>query len=177
MRLEKNLFLSFCKRSWLKFLYILGFRPVLYKSIDTLVMNKWWKIHKTGDLSLLIEGSYHVNKELVDNCIETWHAIKDEHAKVFGMPQQYKDYLNKVWEVTTAKLQFALSQDSWDGFQLKLLELELEGMEGGKDDNEHKIKAVIETSKGYRLDGDIVTVKEYFTDIKLLEEKAHGGGN
>lgn len=177
MRLEKNSFLSFCKRSWLKFLYILGFRPVLYKSIDTLVMNKWWKIHQTGDLSHLIEGDYHVNKELVDNCEEAWHAIKDEHTEIFGMPQQYKDYLNKVWEVTTAKLQFALSQDSWDGFQLKLRNLELEGMTIGKSDNPLRVKAIIENAKGFRIDGDIVTVSEYFTDIKLLEEKAHGGGN
>jgi hypothetical protein len=147
-----------------------------YESIEDLILRIWWKIHETGDVTLLLKDKTEITDKVIAYCSDMWDTIRNQHMDKFGITSSYKEYLNQIYKVATLKADLALSQNRMLKTFLKLAELELESLTSGKVPNEYKHKAMIQNAIGRHIDPNKETVVEYYSEIQLLEERSKQDG-
>jgi hypothetical protein len=147
-----------------------------YESIEDLILRFWWKIHETGDVTLLLKDKTEITDKVIAYCSDMWDTIRNQHMDKFGITSSYKEYLNQIYKVATLKADLALSQNRMLKTFLKLAELELESLTSGKVPNEYKHKAMIQNAIGRHIDPNKETVVEYYSEIQLLEERSKQDG-
>ena len=147
-----------------------------YESIEDLILRIWWKIHETGDVTLLLKDKTEITDKVIAYCSDMWDTIRNQHMDKFGITSSYKEYLNQIYKVATLKADLALSQNRMLKTFLKLAELELESLASGKVPNEYKHKAMIQNAIGRHIDPNKETVVEYYSEIQLLEERSKQDG-
>jgi hypothetical protein len=147
-----------------------------YESIEDLILRIWWKIHETGDVTLLLKDKTEITDKVIAYCSDMWDTIRNQHMDKFGITSSYKEYLNQIYKVATLKADLALSQNRMLKTFLKLAELELESLTSGKMPNEYKHKAMIQNAIGRHIDPNKETVVEYYSEIQLLEERSKQDG-
>ena len=147
-----------------------------YESIEDLILRIWWKIHETGDVTLLLKDKTEITDKVIAYCSDMWDTIRNQHMDKFGITSSYKEYLNQIYKVATLKADLALSQNRMLKTFLKLAELELESLTIGKVPNEYKHKAMIQNAIGRHIDPNKETVVEYYSEIQLLEERSKQDG-
>lgn len=147
-----------------------------YESIEDLILRIWWKIHETGDVTLLLKDKTKITDKVIAYCSDMWDTIRNQHMDKFGITSSYKEYLNQIYKVATLKADLALSQNRMLKTFLKLAELELESLTSGKVPNEYKHKAMIQNAIGRHIDPNKETVVEYYSEIQLLEERSKQDG-
>lgn len=178
MRLKKNSFLSYLQRGTRKILWVIGFRPYSYVSIDDLPIYYWWEVHETGDVTLLLKDSkFPITEKLVNYCSDLWDDLRQQHLDYVGVSQEYSRYLKLIADVALAKLQHAISGDNWDLFKLELKQGELDEIKDSPKEDNSETKALIEKHwlNGQRLDPKKITVKEYYSYIKSLQKQSANG--
>lgn len=153
-------------------------QPNTYTSIEDLPIGVWWKVNKTGDVTLLLLSEEKQTEKVIDYCIEMWDTIRDEHIQVFGMSHAFEDYLRQLNKVSIKRANFAISQNGLDKTWLAIEEKELADMMPKKQQNDYKVKLTIERALGITIDPRVYTVMEYYTAIQVAQENAaHGRGN
>ena len=147
-----------------------------YEGIDDLIIRIWWKIHETGDVTLLLKKKIEITDKALAYCSDLWDTIRNQHIDKFGITKSYKEYLDKIYKVATLKADLALTQNRMIKTFLFLAEKELEALTTGKAPNEYKIKAIIQNAIGRHIDPNKETVVEYYSEIQLLEERPKQDG-
>jgi hypothetical protein len=80
-----------------------------YESIEDLILRIWWKIHETGDVTLLLKDKTEITDKVIAYCSDMWDTIRNQHMDKFGITSSYKEYLNQIYKVATLKADLALS--------------------------------------------------------------------
>lgn len=178
MQLDTNSFLSYLQRGTRKALWVIGFRPYSYTSIDELPIYYWWEVHETGDVTLLLKDSrFPITGKLLGYCSELWDDLMQQHLDYVGVSHDYSKYLKLVADLAIAELQYAISNNSWDLFKLELVQSGLDELKGSPKEDSMDTKSLIEKHwlNGQRLDPKKTTVKEYYSYIKSLQKHSANG--
>lgn len=178
MQLKKNSFLLSFQKSWLKCLWIVGFRPDTYSSIDTLMVSEWWAIHETGNITLLLkDNKFALTKGLIDSCSDLWDDIRQQHMDKFGVPQGYTEYLKLTANLALAKMKHALSGDNFDLNYINIAQDDLDKIKTGTPQSNLETKGNIERALDlrYPIDPKTTSVAEYYTQLDSAHKTTKHG--
>lgn len=178
MQLKKNSFLLFFRRLWLKCLWVIGFRPSTYDSINTLPISEWWSIHETGNIILLLkDNKFALTKGLVDSCSNMWDDIRQQHMDAFGVPSGYKEYISLTADYAIAKMKYALSNDNFDLMLMNFAKDDLEKTKAGTPQSNLQTKGNIERALDlrYPIDPKTTSVAEYYTYLESAYQTSKNG--
>ena len=138
-----------------------------YNSISDITCFSFDEIIKTGNYSFLFKDQ---KKTLSDSeCENIWENIYDEFIKEFGISEQYKLYLEKMGLYVQ---HLDAAYNGGDKSQLTLAEIKLRQAEDMMKASESKqdIYAVVSKAMGFRIDCKIVTVKEFYSYLRLISK-------
>ena len=150
--------------------------PNTYTKTSNLVLDIWWEIHETGNVTLLLKDKIKITQKVVDYCSEMWDSIKDQHISKYGMNDAYVEYLDKVYKLTALKQDYAITQDRMKKTFIAIAEKELEAITKGKQPNNSRDLWLVNSSINVSLDRFKSTVDDYFSCLSILEEKASYAG-
>ena len=78
-------------------------KPVLYDSIETLPIKRWYDIIKTGELKhLFISGKGPVTEETYD----LWLDIQQQYYDEFGITAEFRERIMKMQELVDLQCDF-----------------------------------------------------------------------
>ena len=117
-----------------------------YTSINDLIVHIWWKIHETGDVTLLIKNKFKLSKDVLDYCERLWEDIQDQHLQKFGMPDWYAEYLEKVRILALRKINYALTQDRKLITWINIAQVDVDKLRPTKKVDNYRTKAILEAS-------------------------------
>ncbi len=161
------------KRDWSR-LSLRESQPNLYCSIDELPIYNWWKVNQTKDYSYLLKDKSIVCDEIILK--NTWELLYREFLSTFGISESFKDYLELIRDIEILKLEKAIEQEEYLQTFIDIKEAELsEIVDQKNEDKFDKVRAYISKFMAFRIDEKVVTVKEYYGYLKLLEESAANG--
>lgn len=146
----------------------------LIDSMGTLMMDKWDKIHETGNVFILSkEENKDYSNKFFRYCLRTWYNIQDQQIKMFGMPDSYNEYWDKACKTIEARLDLCITGDRTYKLFLKIAELNEESASIKKPQSTLKICQSIEVSLGLQpIDLSITSVERYGNYFELIKERA-----
>lgn len=145
-----------------------------YKSIDDLPLINWIKIN-SGELNFcrrsLSKGSKSNDEKYSD-------LIKDEYYKEFGLSTDFIYLIELQQQLAEARLDWIITEDNFIKNKIAMLESEIEDLINRKEGGDIG-KTIIGLSKwiGYRIDKNIVTVREFHNMIELFKQEVEGRKN
>lgn len=145
----------------------------IYKSIDELPIYNWWKVHKDNSLLwLLHDPKQHISGVQEQQLTEVWASIYKEFINTFGISKAFREVLNVKREIQIYKYRMYLEKDETLQIFIDIAQDKLEELlkSGGKSEV-NKEKVYVEKYLGRHVDDKTITVKEYYTYLKVLEEE------
>lgn len=149
-----------------------------FQTIDELPVFNWWQIHKTGDLSYLLESRRKISNREANKLILTWKKIYDDFLEKFGFSEEFLSILRKKINIAVMRAEMAENKDRSMLTLIEIEELELEQMTKPGEQKEvdfFDIKAIVEARMGFKLDIKTCTVAEFYTYMKLVRKNGKKG--
>lgn len=145
-----------------------------FRSIDTLPIFNWWKIHQTGNFSYLLLDSNAPaprgpRRQALSNL---WDRIYDEYIERFGFAEAFMRILNKRKEITNLRNEKMQTDDMSVQTFIDVGTEELERLIAeatGKTDF-YESKADMERILGFVLNPRVVTVAEFNSYISSIKK-------
>lgn len=139
-----------------------------YFDIETLSVALYDKIVSNGDASLLLINPDNYKDSLVPEIEKAWNNIQDEIIKITGKNEAYISYLRHKIDYIKHKNN-AINGDKWSNTLASIAEIEVKSALDEMPQGESIMKTLLRLSKiqGYHLKATEITVKEYFTLIKM----------
>lgn len=128
------------------------------------------QVHKTGDLSFIIEKKRRYSTKLKAG----WETLYNQWLERFGMGAEFKNYLELLKKIVELRAEIAEERDAVKILDLKSFEAELAGMHQGTDDKAdfyESVGALEDQLNGTPINPKVVTVAEYYGKIKYVEKK------
>ena len=129
----------------------------------------WVRMHETGDFTLLIKkkGFFYYNIEQV------WRGLLNDFYSKHGIKGDFKEYLKKMRKLTMLICENGIRFDPLKDVKIRLLEQEMTLFTSKTEAVDFFIN-VTSVSKfiGYRIDPHVMSVSEYYGNIKLMEAQA-----
>jgi hypothetical protein len=143
------------------------FQKRYYQSVEELPVWNWWKIHETRDLKYLLKQ----NKKLTLHADAIFDKIYSEFISIFGVGENYKQYLEKLKEIAIAEIDMVLYKDPSMETFIDIMKVELEEIKNANSGGTYMDTAIaVEKSMGFKLNTKEISVKEYYSYIKSLEK-------
>lgn len=153
---------------------------MMFTGIYDLWIGTWWKIHETGDLSLLLKEKRKVTKKIERDLIVRWKEIKDEYFNKIALTSKLQDYMMKLVQLEVIHCDIILNQDNSMGSywrtMYRVVKAELESMErstGLESQSNWRNKAHVEKHMGFHINIYRTTMVEFHEYLNLLEEEYH----
>lgn len=150
-----------------------------YRSIDTLPIFNWWKVHQTGSFKyLLLDANAPEPTGAKHQALSAlWDRVYDEYIERFGFSEGFLRILNKRKEITNLRNEKMQTDDlsiqtfiDVAGEELKQLIADATG----KTDF-YESKADMERVLGFTLNPRIVTVAEFNSYISSIKKNPPHG--
>ena len=107
-----------------------------HKTIDTLPIHNWFRIHQTNDLTwLYIKKPKEVSVKQIKRLNAIWGIIYDEFIDTFGVPEVLKQSLELRREIAVLKYEMLVNQDASQQTFIEIKEFELEELTKGKEND------------------------------------------
>lgn len=142
-----------------------------YNSIEDLPIYNWRKINQLNDLTYLLKVRRAVSGKEVEQLQKIWQNIFDEFIDTFGVPEYMKEVLTLRRDIECMKVEMYIERDRTLSAIIQVKEDELKALIGNdKIDNVNETTAHIEKYLGFQIDENKVSVKKYYTYVKMLEK-------
>ncbi len=167
-----------------------------HTSIDTLPIGIWFEVHETQDqglikrngillylifflaqvpliyMSIWLEVAFlalvffykYAENALV---LRAWEKIYNGFIREIGLSNDYLEYLDQIKKLAMMKLEWVINPSPINKSTVRLKEAELEDKQSKKKADYNEIIAIISKSQGYRIDKGKVTVREFYSYIKI----------
>jgi hypothetical protein len=127
----------------------------------------WWKIHETKDLKYLLKQ----DKKLTPHADIIFDKIYSEFISIFGVGENYKQYLEKLKEIAIAEIDMVLDKDPAMETFIDIMKVELEEIKNAGSGGTYMDTAIaVEKNMGFKLNTKEISVFEYYSYIKSLEK-------
>jgi len=144
-----------------------------YDSIDKLPIKIWFDVHSSGDYSLLLIDPKDLEDEELINLEDVWQNIYNQYIKMFGLSEDYIDYLDSKKELALMKCEMILDKSKkYLKTMIKIEEEKLKGEKKKKKDSAILNKTIAKISKyyGFHLKSSELTVSEYYSYIENIKD-------
>lgn len=152
-----------------------------YKSIDTMPISNWFKFHESGDLRYfsmhdIFEHDLKLKEAKELNAAH--EKVMSEFIDTFGISETYKRILDLRSEITWLKFDMLRLGDNTIQNLIDVCEIELNELLNSS----HKVKysevvSYVENEMGFIIQENEVSVKKYYSWLKLINDKAKNGKN
>lgn len=150
-----------------------------HRSIDTLPIFNWWKIHQNGELGYLFLKVDTPNPKGLKMLAmqKLWERVYAEYITRFGVGEGFVRMLNKKKEIAALKVEKMLSGDMSIQTLIDVCVFELDRMmkEMGDKSDFYESKAQMERMLGFTLDPRRVSVAEFYSYISTLKKAPRNG--
>ena len=128
----------------------------------------WWKIHETKDLSYLLKE----DKKLTHHAEGVFDSIYSDFIRIFGVSENYKQYLNKLVEIELAEIDMLLNDDKSLETFIDIMKVELDDLKSVQGDGTYMDTAIaVEKNMGFKINTKDISVFEFYSYIKSLEKQ------
>ena len=159
------------------------YHPKCHRSIDTLPIYYWQKIHENGNLSyLMISKTIHIEvKEprFIQKYLLSivWRKMYDEMISRFGFSEEFLEVFRKEKEITIMKANMIIKNDMTKKTFIEIAEIELDGLMEQIDRFSGNITfdesiAMLSSHIGFRLNPYECTTAEYFGHMKAAKRNS-----
>jgi hypothetical protein len=129
----------------------------------------WWKIHETKDLKYLLKE----DKELTVHANDVFDKIYSDFISIFGVSENYKEYLNKLIEIELAETEMLLNDDPSMETFIDIMKVELDDIKGASEGGTYMDTAIaVEKNMGFKLNTKEISVFDFYSYIKALEKQS-----
>jgi ribosomal protein L29 len=150
-----------------------------YDSIDTFILNRWWKC-TSGEIKYT---RIDLNEGSKKGDWKAWCKIHDEYLEEFGASAKEKEIQELRKRLAELECDFVIEDNSFLRNEIRRLEKELldlmtQSVQGGS--NRDGLMVQLEKWMGFRLDENEVTVRKFYSIVREFEKemdalaKAHG---
>ena len=148
-----------------------------HQSIDTLPIYNWWKIHQTGELTLLLLFPEQVRltrwKRIALASI--WDRVYNQYIKRFGIGRDFLRILNKRKEIASLKNEKLQTGDLSIQTFIDIAVMELNRLLADQGESDFfESKANMERRLGFVIDPRRISVAEFYSYISSLKKNPHG---
>lgn len=111
-----------------------------------------------------------VDKKLTVHADVIFDELYSDFIRIFGVGDNYKQYLEKLKEIRLAEIDMVLYQDPSMETFIDILKIELEDIkEAGSGGSYMETAIAVEKNMGFKLNTKEISVFEYYSYIKSLE--------
>lgn len=141
---------------------------MLYKSIETLPLWNWQKIHETNDLSYLGKSR---------NIIDVWLKISDEFVDEFGISDAYRAILELQKDIAILNIDMILDDDPSLQTFIDIKEHELrELLHAPTRQGSSPLTYLSKWMGGGVINPHLITVKEFYSHLREMEKDIKNNG-
>lgn len=158
-------------RTFFKRIFSKECKLVHYKTIDTLPIYNWMKIHETGDLEFLLQVRQVVSKRDFKYLEKVWKDLYHEYVKQFGYSDTFVEQMEKRREIAMMKIRMMVNEDRSINTFIRIAEKELEEMESDGNMDFFTGKSLLEKSLGFHIDVHKVSVAEYYSHFQVINKE------
>lgn len=134
-------------------------KPTYHKSIHTLPIGFFMKVMETGDLKhLIIRGKVSPRK-----LQKAWTDIMNEKIKEFGVPDNYKKYLDLMSRACRYRANALDPNRRYEKAYAKIAEEEAKGLDSNQSVKFSSQISALSAKMGFRVNPNEVTVFEYYS--------------
>jgi hypothetical protein len=144
---------------------------VHYRTIDTLPIYNWMKIHETGDLEFLLIVRQKMSKWDVKYMEKTWKKLYHEYIERFGYSDTFVEQMIKRREIAMMKIRMMVNEDRSVKTMIRIAEVELQEMESDGNMDFFTGKSLLEKSLGFHIDIHKISVAEYYSHFQLVNKE------
>ena len=138
-----------------------------FESIDEMPVYNWHKMIDKPDFRLMVKdkrGKYDEAKAR-----EKYAKIQEEFIDYFGISETYEKSLNLKKSIVSLNIEIALTGNKFLRNFVKEAEIELNQLSGNADKVDPiETKIHLEKYLGFRLNEKEISVKEYYTYLKVM---------
>ncbi len=139
----------------------------LYDSIDTMPIAIWFKTNDTGDLKNLIKCGVCND---INVLISTWSDVYAQFIDYVGITGTFDKLLQLKKRLALLELDIVITDDAFIENKIAMVKADIQAIESKRLPQDYlNTKVMIERNIGFRLDMNVVTVKEFYAYIKHLD--------
>lgn len=143
-----------------------------YKSIDEMPIYNWFRLQETNDIKFVMKCKKALSKK---QFAEIEKAVKDmqaEYIDVFGINDQYKNYLELIRSIRILEIERAVTGDKIKTTFIEIKKVELNNllkqMQGGQINT---VTVHAEKYMGFKLNLKELSVREFYTIIEEMKRE------
>jgi hypothetical protein len=139
----------------------------LYNSIENMPVVVWFKINDTGILTHLIKQGICNDVNIL---IDAWGVVYAEFIDYIGINGTFDNLLKLKKRKALLELDLVITDNEFLRNKLAIVDAEIKAIESKQvNPNYLDSKIMVERAMGFRLDINVVSVKEFYSYIKNLE--------
>lgn len=144
---------------------------LVYTDIDEMPIYNWFKVHNTGDYSYVLVKKRKVFKTELKQLDAAWRNLYDQYINEFGFSDSFLSILEKKQEIALLQIEKAETGDAIYNTLIKLKQAELQRKEADQEKGMsfYEIKAHAEKKIGFQIDIRKMSVLEFYTTLKTIE--------
>lgn len=148
--------------------------PQHYSSITAMPLANWFRIEETNDLGHLLKFYRKVTKPAERIALyAVWQKITDEFIEAFGVTDEYRKIMMLRMQIRIAEIEHAITDDGIYLTEKSIYEHQLQELTGKRDKSDHDTGVILASKyMGYHIDKCKITVKEFYTILRLMEKQA-----
>ena len=116
------------------------------------------------------------NKKLTFHAADIFDKLYSDFISIFGVSDNYKEYLEKVVEIEIAEIDMVLTKDfSMETF-IDIMRIELDDLKASSAGGTYMDGVIaVEKNMGFKMDTKKISVFEYYSYVKSLEKSVVNG--
>ena len=137
-----------------------------YDDIEDLPVWNWWKIHEEGEFKYLLKKG-----KLDEGAKRAFDKLQSQFIEVFGIDENYAEYLRKKIEIELLKIKVAKTGDRSYEFMIDIIEAEMKGL--NKEDKQGTFRQgaiAIEKYMGFKMDLKKISTFEYYSYVQAIQK-------
>lgn len=145
-----------------------------FTSIEEMPIWNWFKIHSTNNIKFVCKSDPgDLSVKQVKELEAAFENINGEFIDTFGISEDFRKILDLRREITWLKVDMMETGDKSLQNFIDMRESDLrEVINGTRGDDYMEVKAHVEKFMGFKMNDKEVTVREYYTYIKVIKNEA-----
>jgi hypothetical protein len=142
-----------------------------YNSIDELPIFNWFAIEEKNDITFLLKDKKEITPDQRALLLVVWDSLIAQYIDEFGI----SDSMQEIMLVKKYIKILEIDQELYGINNTTFIEIELERLkelsQKGQNISNNEVKAYVEKYMGFRLDPKVITVKEYFYYLRVMNKE------